>query len=90
MSLNDIYKQRYAQTERDRALRRLDRELGKQIRKCRSIYKHRVQDWERRHLIWKHNPTFEEPKKPSLDTLLYMEPMTLTVGIVRDLRCLLS
>ena len=42
MSLNDIYKQRYAQTERDRALRRLDRELGKQIRKCRSIYKHRV------------------------------------------------
>ena len=90
MSLNEIYEQRYAQTQKDKALARLDREIAKYERKCNCILKHRVQDWEKRHLIWKHNPTFEEPKKPVIADILYREPMIVTVGLMKEMRCLLG
>ncbi len=90
MSLNEIYEQRYAQTQKDKALARLDREIAKYERKCECILKHRIRDWEKRHLIWKHKPTFDEPKKPVLADILYKEPMIVTVGLAKDMRYLLG
>lgn len=90
MSLQEVYRQRYVQTQKDKALQRLDQELESYDIKCQKLLHHRVQDWEKQHLIWKQNPIFEEPKKPCLENILYREPMVLTVGMMLDLRCLLG